>query len=86
MSVTARAAAMTPMRAPSSLPLPEERKKTLREAFAQTARDPQFLAQADKQKRTINLMRGEEIDKLIADSYATPLALVERARQAAAAK
>jgi tripartite-type tricarboxylate transporter receptor subunit TctC len=67
-------------------PLPDDRKKLLRDAFAEMTKDPQFLAMADKQKRTITLMRGEAIEKLIAESYTTPPALVERARRAAAEK
>ncbi len=51
----------------------------LRKAFVDMAQDKEFLAYAAKTRRVINLMRGEDIDALLAESFALPKQVVERA-------
>ncbi len=62
--------------------LPAERVKALRAAFMSTAKDPQFLADADKTKLEISPMTGEEVAAHFARYYAAPKPLVERAIKA----
>ena len=59
--------------------LPAERLKTLRDAFNATAADPLFLAAAKKAGRDISPITGEDIDRLLKDSYALPAAVIKRA-------
>lgn len=49
--------------------IPAERHEALRRAFDATARDPEFLADAERIQLEINPVNGEEIDTLIARSY-----------------
>jgi tripartite-type tricarboxylate transporter receptor subunit TctC len=56
--------------------VPGERVAQLREAFDATMKDPEFLAEANKQKMQISPLKGAEISKLIADVYALPSDLV----------
>jgi tripartite-type tricarboxylate transporter receptor subunit TctC len=69
-----------PFAAPPSVP--KERVATLRKAFADTTRDPQFLADAEKTQLEIDLVTGEEIDAILARIYKTPKAVVDRAKVA----
>ncbi|MBX9778357.1 MAG: hypothetical protein K2Y71_28585 [Xanthobacteraceae bacterium] len=51
--------------------LPKERADALRTAFDATMKDPEYLAEAQQRRLDINPMSGAEIDKLIAELYAT---------------
>jgi tripartite-type tricarboxylate transporter receptor subunit TctC len=51
--------------------LPADRKTILRTAFDETMKDPEFLAEAKLRKLDVNPMPGSEIDKLVAQLYAT---------------
>jgi tripartite-type tricarboxylate transporter receptor subunit TctC len=62
--------------------MPAGRLATLRGAFADTMKDPGFLADAAKAKLEVNPTTGEEIDALLKRLYAYPPAVVERAAQA----
>jgi tripartite-type tricarboxylate transporter receptor subunit TctC len=62
--------------------LPPERVRALRDAFNATARDPQFLADAEKTKLEISPMTGEEVAQHFATYYAAPKPIVERAIKA----
>jgi tripartite-type tricarboxylate transporter receptor subunit TctC len=73
-----------PVAAPPGVP--EDRLAALRRAFDATMKDPEFLAEAEKTKLTVGPLPGEELQKLVADLYATPPHLIERARQALTAK
>jgi tripartite-type tricarboxylate transporter receptor subunit TctC len=59
--------------------IPEDRKAALRRAFDLTMKDKAFLADADKMRLDISPITGEAIDRFLADAYATPRPLVERA-------
>lgn len=58
--------------------LPKDRLATLRRAFAQTFKDPQFLADAMKVGLDVELTTGEEIEKMVAENYALSPELKER--------
>ena len=62
--------------------VPEDRKVALRAAFDATMRDPDFLAEIAKAKLEVNPTSGAEIDRLLADIYATPKDVIEKAKQA----
>lgn len=53
----------------------------LRRAFDATAADPEFRAEAKKMQADITPMTGEEVQKLVAEIYATPRPIAERARK-----
>ena len=57
--------------------VPAERVEILRKAFDATARDPEFLADATKQKMEISAISGGEVADLVRTIYATPKAVVE---------
>jgi len=59
--------------------MPAERVKAIRDAFNATAKDAQFLADAEKTKLEISPMTGEEVAEHFARYYATPKPLVDRA-------
>ena len=48
---------------------PKDRVETLRKAFADTLKDPEFLADAKKSKLDIEPVAGEELQKLVQDLY-----------------
>lgn len=62
--------------------LPQDRLAILRRAFADTARDPAFLAEAEKLRLDIAFVPPEELQALADRLYAAPPHIVERARRA----
>jgi tripartite-type tricarboxylate transporter receptor subunit TctC len=58
--------------------LPADRIKALRDAFEATMRDPDFLAEAARQKLIINPVSGEKIASLIDRIYAMPKDVLDR--------
>ena len=52
--------------------LPPDRIKALRDAFDATMQDPEFLAEASKQKFGVNPVSGEQLSALLERIYATP--------------
>jgi tripartite-type tricarboxylate transporter receptor subunit TctC len=68
-----------PYLAPPSVP--KDRADALRNAFARTMQDPEFLADAEKSQLEITPVTGEEIDKLVRDLYQTPKALAAQAAE-----
>ena len=63
--------------------VPAERLQALRDAFAQTLKDPQFLADADKMGLEVQHRGGEEVQQLVERIYASPADVVARAKAAA---
>ena len=59
--------------------LPPYILQALRKAFIDMTKDKEFMDFAQKTRRVINLMTGEEIDKLLDESFALPKEIVERA-------
>jgi tripartite-type tricarboxylate transporter receptor subunit TctC len=63
--------------------VPAERVKALREAFASTLKDPQFLAEAEKLGIEVQHVGGEQIQRLVERIYTTPPEVVARAKAVA---
>jgi tripartite-type tricarboxylate transporter receptor subunit TctC len=61
---------------------PPEKLAVLRAAFDKTMADKAFLADADKLAIDIEPLPGAKVQEVVAKLYATPLAVVERARKA----
>jgi tripartite-type tricarboxylate transporter receptor subunit TctC len=61
--------------------IPPDRVKMLQDAFAKAMKDPELLATAEQQKTTIDPVLGDEAQRIMDQIYATPPALIARARQ-----
>ena len=59
--------------------IPAERAGALRKAFDETMKDPEFVAEAQKTDLEVHPVSGAEIDKLLAELYATPQDVVKLA-------
>ena len=53
----------------------------MRRAFDATAADPQFLSEAKAMHADIAPTRGEDVQKLVSEIYATPRPIVDRAKK-----
>jgi tripartite-type tricarboxylate transporter receptor subunit TctC len=63
--------------------IPADRLKALRAAFWDTMHDPAFLADAKKGNRNIDgPLKGEDVEKIVAEIYATPPDVVAKASEA----
>jgi tripartite-type tricarboxylate transporter receptor subunit TctC len=62
--------------------VPAARVAELRRAFESVLKDPDYLADAKKQHLETDPMRGEDIAKLIQRIYASPPAVIARAKTA----
>ena len=62
--------------------IPPERVTALRKAFVATMNDPAYRADAEKAGIEFDLVRGEEIDEMLSQIYATPRPIIERIRAA----
>jgi tripartite-type tricarboxylate transporter receptor subunit TctC len=58
--------------------MPPDRLAMLRKAFKDTMKDPEFLADAKKQKLDVEPHDGEHLEKLIRQIYATPKPIVTK--------
>src|SRR5579864_1570281 len=61
--------------------VPADRIAALRQAFADTLADPDFVAEAAKTQLEIEPMTGEDIAKMLAKAYAVPKVIVKRAAE-----
>jgi hypothetical protein len=61
--------------------VPKERISVLREAFMDTMKDKEFLAEAAKASFEIRPVSGADIQKLVDEVYDTPAAVVRRTAQ-----
>jgi tripartite-type tricarboxylate transporter receptor subunit TctC len=66
----------------SSPGLPEDRRAALRAAFDATMRDADFIGETNKVKLEVSPTSGADIDRLLAEVYATPRDVIEKAKQA----
>ncbi|TMJ32204.1 MAG: hypothetical protein E6G96_06530 [Alphaproteobacteria bacterium] len=71
-----------PFAAPPGIPL--DRKAALTDAFERTMHDADFLAEAAKLNMDVHPLEAKQIEQLIAEVYATPRSVVEKAAQAIA--
>ncbi|HTK12884.1 MAG TPA: hypothetical protein VL402_03695 [Xanthobacteraceae bacterium] len=62
--------------------VPADRVTVLRRAFDETMKDKDFLADAAKADQEIGPTTGEDMQKILADIYATPKSLIARLQQA----
>jgi tripartite-type tricarboxylate transporter receptor subunit TctC len=62
--------------------VPADRKAALRAAFDATMKDPDFVAEITRVKLEVNPASGAEIDRLLAEVYAMPKDVIEKAKQA----
>jgi tripartite-type tricarboxylate transporter receptor subunit TctC len=62
--------------------VPAERVAALRQAFLETLKDPDLLADAKKQRLEINALSGEEVQQLVAKIYAMPPDIIAKAKDA----
>ena len=58
--------------------VPKDRVEVLRKAFMETMGDKEFLAEAGKANLEIRPVSGDEVEKLVAEIYETPTAVVQR--------
>lgn len=58
--------------------MPADRLKMLRDAFAATMKDPEFVADVQKQKLDLEPEDGDHLEALIRKIYATPKSIVEK--------
>ena len=58
--------------------MPADRMKMLQDAFMATMKDPDFLADAKKQKLDVAPMDGEQLAALVKKIYATPKPIVDK--------
>jgi tripartite-type tricarboxylate transporter receptor subunit TctC len=59
--------------------LPADRKAALVKAFDETMKDPEFLAEAQKQSMDVNPLSPKEIEDILVDLYKTPKPVLEKA-------
>jgi tripartite-type tricarboxylate transporter receptor subunit TctC len=62
--------------------IPADRKAALIAAFDATMKDPEYLADAEKLKIDVNPVSARDLDKLLAELYATPKDVVKKASEA----
>ncbi len=62
--------------------VPQDRLAALRRAFDRTAQDKDFVADAKRIGLDVNPSTGEQLQALVAEVYASPPELVERAKRA----
>jgi hypothetical protein len=61
---------------------PPDHVAQLRKAFEAVMRDPEYLAEAKKQQLESAFMHGEEVEKLIERTFASPPDVIARAQKA----
>jgi tripartite-type tricarboxylate transporter receptor subunit TctC len=71
-----------PYAAPAGIP--EDRKAALISGFAKTMVDPEFVAATKKVQLHISTVSAAEMTSMVADGYATPAAIIEKAKAAIA--
>jgi tripartite-type tricarboxylate transporter receptor subunit TctC len=61
--------------------IPTERAKALRDAFMATMKDPEFLADMERNKLAVDPTSGEDMEKAVRDAYALPDAIIQKVRK-----
>lgn len=62
--------------------IPTDRKNALIAAFDKTMKDPEFLAEAKRLNIDVNPLNAKGVNDILAELYATPKAVLEKAAQA----
>lgn len=65
---------------------PKERVQTLRKAFMDTLKDPEFVAEANKSKLEIDPLTGEQVEGLVNGLFATSPAVISKLASVLAVK
>ncbi len=60
--------------------VPAERVEMLRRAFDASMKDAAFLAEAEKAQLDLNPLTGEQVTRIVQDSFATPPDLIDKIR------
>jgi len=58
--------------------LPADKLKLLRDAFDKTMKDPEFIADAKRQKLDVEPKNGADLEHLVRNIYATPKPIIEK--------
>ena len=66
--------------------IPADRKAALIIAFERTMKDSAFLAEAQKQMLDVNPVSGKDVEALLAEVYATPKDIIDKAAKATIAE
>jgi tripartite-type tricarboxylate transporter receptor subunit TctC len=61
--------------------IPADRVKILREAFAKSTKDPEFIQETKKRKFDLEPARGEEMESLAKEVMSQPPEIVERMKK-----
>jgi tripartite-type tricarboxylate transporter receptor subunit TctC len=61
--------------------IPPERAAALRKAFMAAVEDPEFLAEVKKRNLNVEPLSGEEVQRIVAASSATPKELIDQAKR-----
>jgi tripartite-type tricarboxylate transporter receptor subunit TctC len=60
--------------------VPADRVAALRKAFDEALKDPEFVAEAERALLEIDPLTGADIDRMLADAYAQPPEIVQKAK------
>ena len=61
--------------------MPPDRLKILRDAFAKTMPDPEFLAETKKRRYELEPVSGEEVETLAKEVLAQPADVIDRMKK-----
>jgi tripartite-type tricarboxylate transporter receptor subunit TctC len=61
--------------------VPKDRVEIMRKAFAQTAKDPELIAEAQKLKLDMSYHAPAQLERLVANLYETPPAMIDTIRR-----
>ena len=62
--------------------IPADRARALREAFAKTLVDPEFLKDAERRHAEINLVTGAEVDDVLRKAASAPRDVIDQVKLA----
>ena len=66
--------------------VPRDRVRAVEEAFLKTLKDPEFVAEAEKTRMTLNPIPGTTVHNMIVDGLPMPAALKEKLKPILAPK
>ena len=66
--------------------VPRDRVRAVEEAFLKTLKDPEFVAEAEKTRMTLNPIPGTTVHNMIVDGLSMPAALKEKLKPILAPK
>jgi tripartite-type tricarboxylate transporter receptor subunit TctC len=66
--------------------VPRDRVRAVETAFLKTLKDPEFVAEAEKTRMTLNRIPGTTLHNMIVEGLSTPAALKEKLKPILAPK